>query len=79
MFQVAYQKILQLSYVDKFLDDIQREFRDRYKDDLQRSKLCRNFADFTPTFQLMLKSAEDEARLIAKAPKECADISTFVQ
>jgi signal recognition particle receptor subunit alpha len=31
VFVVAYQKFLQLSYVDKFLNDIQIEFRDRYK------------------------------------------------
>ena len=36
VFVVAYQRILQLSYVDKFLDDIQLEFRDKYKDDLQQ-------------------------------------------
>jgi len=35
VFVVAYQKILQLSYVDKFLNDIHLEFRDRYKTDLQ--------------------------------------------
>lgn len=35
VFVVAYQKILQLSYVDKFLDDIHLEFRDKYKDVLQ--------------------------------------------
>lgn len=31
VFVTAYQKILQLSYVDKFLDDIQLEFRDKYR------------------------------------------------
>lgn len=36
MFVVAYQKILQLSYVDKFLNDIHLEFRDKYKTDLQQ-------------------------------------------
>ena len=35
VFVVAYQKILQLSYVDKFLNDIHLEFRDKYKTDLQ--------------------------------------------
>jgi signal recognition particle receptor subunit alpha len=34
VFVVAYQKILQLSYVDKFLNDIHLEFRDKYKTDL---------------------------------------------
>lgn len=36
VFVIAFQKILQLSYVDKFLDDIQLEFRDKYKNDLAR-------------------------------------------
>lgn len=35
VFVVAYQKILQLSYVDKFLNDIHLEFRDMYKTELQ--------------------------------------------
>lgn len=35
VFVVAYQKILQLSYVDKLLNDIHLEFRDKYKTDLQ--------------------------------------------
>lgn len=37
VFVVAYQKILQLSYIDKFLDDIQLEFRDKYKNVLSRN------------------------------------------
>lgn len=36
---VAFQKILQLSYVDKFLDDIHLEFRDRYKNELSAGHL----------------------------------------
>lgn len=38
VFVVAYQKILQLSYVDKFLDDVHLEFRDKYKEDLQNAR-----------------------------------------
>ena len=34
LFVVVYQKILQLSYIDKFLSDIQLEFRDRFKNEL---------------------------------------------
>lgn len=37
VFVVAYQKILQLAYIDKFLDDVQLEFRDKYKNELTRS------------------------------------------
>jgi len=32
VFVVGYQKMLSLSYIDKFLDDIQLAFRDKYKD-----------------------------------------------
>lgn len=69
VFVVAYQKFLQLSYVDKFLNDIQLEFRDRYKDDLQNGKICRNFSDFTETYELMLKKAEESSKLAAKTDK----------
>lgn len=37
VYVVGYQKFLQLSYVDKFLSDVQRAFRDKYSDfDLKR-------------------------------------------
>ncbi|CAB0010616.1 unnamed protein product [Nesidiocoris tenuis] len=39
VFVVAFQKILQLSYVDKFLDDIHLEFRDKYKNELAAGHL----------------------------------------
>lgn len=38
VFVAAYQKILQLSYVDKFIDDVHLAFRDKYKDELQNSQ-----------------------------------------
>lgn len=34
LFQVGFQKILTLTYVDKLIDDIQLHFRDRYKNEL---------------------------------------------
>ncbi|ELT87957.1 hypothetical protein CAPTEDRAFT_155737 [Capitella teleta] len=69
VFVVAYQKILQLSYVDKFLNEIQMEFRNKYKDDLQVGKISRNFTDFEATFQRILKETEAASREEAKAPK----------
>ena len=58
--QVAYQRILQLSYIDKLLTDIQLEFRDKYKDKLElgTAQSC----DFTEDFMRILKNAEDESR-----------------
>ena len=66
---MGYQKTLTLSYVDKFLSDIQLEFRDRYKTDLQQRNVCRDFSDFSLVYQSMLKQAEDAARLEAQMAK----------
>ena len=65
---MAFQKILQLSYIDKFLSDVAMEFRNKYKDVLQ-ANMSRNFDSFTERFTDMLRQAEDEARFKAKAPK----------
>jgi len=62
VFVVGYQKILQLSYVDKFLSDIQKEFRERYKVHLLHGKFLSGFTDFEDIFKTRLKIAENEAR-----------------
>lgn len=41
--KVAYQKILQLSYVDKFLDDVHLEFRDKYKKEMENGRFLGNY------------------------------------
>lgn len=69
IFVVAYQKILQLSYVDKLLNDIQMEFRNKYKDDLQQGKLTRNF-EFSSDFTRILESVEAAFKAEAKAPRQ---------
>ena len=66
--QVAYQKILMLSYVDKFLNDIQMEFRNKYKDDLKRGHISRSF-DFLDTFNCILRDAETFSKQEAKTEK----------
>ena len=68
-FQVAYQKILQLSYVDKFLNEIQMLFRDKYKDDLTAGNMSRNFDGFTEVFNEALFMCEEESRNAAKKPR----------
>lgn len=68
VFVVAYQKILQLSYVDKFLNDIHLEFRDKYKNDLSDGRFFQQF-DFVDCFKFTLQSAEEWAKREAKAPK----------
>merc|ERR1711976_278222 len=69
IFVVAYQKILQLSYIDKFLNDVQMEFRNKYKDDLQVGNISRNFNDFETTFHHILKETETAFKQEAKAPR----------
>lgn len=65
---MAYQKILQLSYVDKFLNDVHLEFRDKYKNDLADGRHFQEF-DFIDRFNATLQAAEQWAKNQAKAPK----------
>ncbi|XP_011172966.1 signal recognition particle receptor subunit alpha homolog isoform X1 [Solenopsis invicta] len=69
VFVVAYQKILQLSYVDKFLNDIHLEFRDRFKNDLENSSWFTNF-EFEHAYHVVLERAEHWSRSQAKIPKQ---------
>jgi len=68
IFVVAYQKILQLSYIDKFLDDVHLEFRDKYKDDLQQGCIFKIF-EFEAIFRKVLQSAEEWAKKQENATK----------
>ncbi|CAG9766601.1 unnamed protein product [Ceutorhynchus assimilis] len=69
VFIVAYQKILQLSYVDKFLNDVHLEFRDKYKNDLADKRYFQQF-DFSQTFKAVLQRAEEWGKTQAKLPKQ---------
>lgn len=69
VFVVAYQKILQLSYVDKFLNDIHLEFRDKYKNDLADGRYLKEF-NFQDSFNVILQSAEDWSKTQLKLPKQ---------
>ncbi|XP_032685876.1 signal recognition particle receptor subunit alpha homolog isoform X2 [Odontomachus brunneus] len=69
VFVVAYQKILQLSYVDKFLNDVHLEFRDRFKNELENASWFSNF-EFEPEYRLVLERAEQWSRAHAKLPKQ---------
>ena len=60
LLQVAYQKNLQLGYVDKLLTDIQIEFRDKYKDELEAGSL--QGCDFDESFHRLLKDAETQQK-----------------
>lgn len=71
IFVVAYQKILQLSYIDKFLSDVHLEFRDKYKNELTggvaRSFFNYNFID---EYNNLLSESEQWAREQATMPKK---------
>ncbi|XP_059046633.1 signal recognition particle receptor subunit alpha homolog [Achroia grisella] len=69
VFVVAYQRILQLSYVDKFLNDVHLEFRDKYKNELQGARHTGDF-DFKLTYDSVLKACESWAKSQAKIPKQ---------
>lgn len=69
VFVVAYQKILQLSYVDKFLNDIHLEFRDKYKNELADGKYFLDY-DFMDNYNETLQAAEQWSKLQAKLPKQ---------
>lgn len=71
VFVVAYQKILQLSYVDKFLSDVHLEFRDKYKNELSDVKglpFCQ--FDFEDDYSRVLSDAEEWGRSQANIPKQ---------
>ena len=69
IFVVAYQKILQLSYVDKLLNDIHLEFRDRFKNELQNSQWFLDY-NFKSSYDNILAAAEKWAKAQAKIPKQ---------
>ncbi|KAK6621360.1 hypothetical protein RUM43_011666 [Polyplax serrata] len=69
VFVVAYQKILQLSYIDKFLNDVHLLFRDKYKDELKLSRYFQEF-DFSDAYHKVLQSAEEWGKLQTKIPKQ---------
>ncbi|KOB69507.1 Signal recognition particle receptor alpha subunit [Operophtera brumata] len=68
VFVVAYQRILQLSYIDKFLNDVHLEFRDKYKNELTGGSQLMDF-DFMKSFNRILRDAEEWGKLQAKIPK----------
>ena len=65
---MAFQNVLQLSYVDKLLTDIQLEFRDKYKEDLEAGTI-RSF-EFKEEFSRILRDAELASRVEAKAGRK---------
>lgn len=55
---MGFQKILTLTYVDKFINDVQLRFRDRYKNELEQKgalKLLNNSFEFENDFKVLLR------------------------
>ncbi|XP_042207179.1 signal recognition particle receptor subunit alpha-like [Homarus americanus] len=69
LFVAVYQNILQLSYVDKFLSDVQREFRERYRDQLKQGLYYQSF-DFAQEYGQLLRIAEVESRMVKEELKK---------
>ncbi|KAI0982560.1 hypothetical protein GJ496_001374 [Pomphorhynchus laevis] len=68
LFVVAYQNIVQLSYVDKLLDEIQLRFRDKYKNELKSGMYDGKF-EFSKDFDEIysrLKSINQQQTVINK-------------
>uniref|UniRef100_A0A3Q0SZ06 SRP receptor subunit alpha n=1 Tax=Amphilophus citrinellus TaxID=61819 RepID=A0A3Q0SZ06_AMPCI len=66
IFVVGFQKILTLTYVDKFIDDVQLHFRDRYKNELEQKgalKLLNNSFEFEDDFKRLLREAEESCKV----------------
>ncbi|XP_045929386.1 signal recognition particle receptor subunit alpha [Micropterus dolomieu] len=69
IFVVGFQKILTLTYVDKFIDDVQLHFRDRYKNELEQKgamKLLNNNFEFEDDFKKLLRETEESSK--ARSP-----------
>ncbi|XP_060702683.1 signal recognition particle receptor subunit alpha isoform X1 [Hemiscyllium ocellatum] len=69
LFVVGYQKILTLTYIDKFIDDIHMQFRDKYRNQLQQQGvmgLLNGSFDFSDDFRGLLRAAEERTK--GKAP-----------
>jgi signal recognition particle receptor subunit alpha len=69
VFVVAYQNILKLAYVDKFLNEIQLRFRDKYKHEIQSKRFNADFSGFENEFNGLLRECEEEARTVARDAK----------
>lgn len=67
---MAFQKILQLAYIDKFLSDVHLEFRDKYKNELTAQGREFNSFNFGENFTRLLKEAEAWGREQAIIPRQ---------
>ena len=67
---MAYQNILKLTYIDKFLTEIQLRFRDKYKQVIESAQFDFDFSQFQADFDEILSECEREARAIAASAQK---------
>ncbi|XP_066495394.1 signal recognition particle receptor subunit alpha [Tiliqua scincoides] len=68
VFVVGFQKILTLTYVDKLIDDVHKEFRDKYRNEFQHKGtlgLLSGTFDFKDDFLRLLREAEESSKVRA--------------
>uniref|UniRef100_A0A8C8SQC9 SRP receptor subunit alpha n=1 Tax=Pelusios castaneus TaxID=367368 RepID=A0A8C8SQC9_9SAUR len=68
VFVVGFQKILTLTYVDKLIDDVHKEFRDKYRNEFQQKGtlgLLNGTFDFKEDFLRLLREAEENSKIRA--------------
>merc|ERR1711937_321842 len=72
VFVVGYQNFLQISYIDKLLNEIMIRFRDQYKNELESgliSNLGASFDGFERHYAAILKRVETESKNESKNKK----------
>ncbi|XP_072210976.1 signal recognition particle receptor subunit alpha [Excalfactoria chinensis] len=68
VFVVGFQKILTLTYVDKLIDDVHKEFRDKYRNEFQQKGalgILNGTFDFKDDFLRLLREAEESSKVRA--------------
>lgn len=76
VFVIGYQKMLNLTYLDKLLDEIQLRFRDNFQDDLKSNRHFQDFSGFTSEFSKVWKVVEEESKLeklVLQKPRKFED------
>ncbi|KAM3830370.1 signal recognition particle receptor subunit alpha isoform 2-T2 [Vipera latastei] len=68
LLQVGFQKILTLTYVDKLIDDVHKEFRDKYRNEFQQKGtlgILNGTFDFKEDFLRLQREAEESSKIRA--------------
>ncbi|ORX53535.1 P-loop containing nucleoside triphosphate hydrolase protein [Hesseltinella vesiculosa] len=79
VFVVAYQKILQLPFIDELLETVKRLFIDTYRDQITTDKgVHGDYSAFTPVFQKILQNVETKyASQSTRAPRKFEETKKF--